>query len=62
MELLLAAGANWLVQDNTGRAIATAGELAGGDSSRRLDAIKLVEMWAAAHPDGPPQPPTRVNG
>ena len=62
VELLLAAGANWLVQDNTGRSVVTAGEVGGDGSSRRLDAIKLVEMWAAAHPDGPAQPPTSVNG
>ncbi len=54
VELLLAAGGNWRVEDNNGRTIATADEVGSQDTrSKRLDAIKLVELWAAAHPEGP---------
>ena len=53
VELLLAAGANWLVQDKHGRTVAKADEYGQNDVSRRQEAMKVVEMWATAHPDGP---------
>lgn len=53
VELLLTAGANWLVQDKHGRTVAKADDF-GNNDSRRQEAMKAVEMWAAAHPDGPP--------
>ena len=54
VELLLAAGGNWLVKDNKGQTIANADQVGSEDTrSRRLDAMKVVELCAAAHPDGP---------
>jgi hypothetical protein len=54
VELLLAAGCNWLVEDNKGRTIAMADEVGSEETrSRRLDAMKVVELWAEAHPKGP---------
>jgi hypothetical protein len=58
VDLLLAAGGNWLAEDKQGRSVAAADQAGGEDDiAGRLEAMKAVEMWAAAHPEGPPRRP-----